>query len=465
MRTIYYATALSLLAFSPAFGDELLPAFPGAEGFGAETRGGRGGEIFEVTHLNDDGPGSFRAACEAEVPRIVVFRTGGTIEVLSSIVIGSPFLTIAGQTAPGDGILLKANPGFDGPVIQVASHDLIIRGLRIRRGPTGKKGSSGDGFSINNKENAPHHIVIDHCSVSWCTDENVDAWYAANDITIQWCLISEALHDSSHQKGPHSKGTLIGSEARRISYHHNLLAHNVARNPQFNNDEGPNHVINNVIYNWMYFGGQFEKAEERAPKVNLIGNYYKAGGDSRTNRYEVALGNFPEEPLFYVRDNIGHHRPDGTGDEWAVVGDGSSGLGEQWMQIPASKKIQRHAPWPASPVPVTIHPVNQAFDLVLAGAGAVAPKRDAVDLRVVKDVQMKTGSCINDPSEVGGWPNLNAGEAPLDSDHDGMPDAWETQLGLDPRDPDDRNGKTASGYTRIEEYLNSLIPDQFEKAK
>ena len=114
---------------------------------------------------------------------------------------------------------------------------------------------------------------------------------------------------------------------------------------------------------------------------------------------------------------------------------------------------------------MTIHPVNQAFDLVLAGAGAVAPKRDAVDLRVVKDVQMKTGSCINDPSEVGGWPNLNAGEAPLDSDHDGMPDAWETQLGLDPRDPDDRNGKTASGYTRIEEYLNSLIPDQFEKAK
>ena len=152
MRIICYATALSSLAFFPAFGDELLPAFPGAEGFGAETPGGRGGGISEVTHLKDSGPGSFRAACEAEVPRIGVFRTGGTIEVLSRIVIGSPFVTIAGQTAPGDGILLKADPGFDGPIIQVASHDVVIRGLRIRRGPNGRKGSSGDGLSIHNQE-------------------------------------------------------------------------------------------------------------------------------------------------------------------------------------------------------------------------------------------------------------------------------------------------------------------------
>lgn len=176
----------------------------------------------------------------------------------------------------------------------------------------------------------------------------------------------------------------------------------------------------------------------------------------------MALSDYPEEPLFYVRDNIGPHRPDGTGGDWAVVGDGSSGLGEQWMRVPASKAIQRREPWPTSPVPVTIHPVNRAYDLVLAQAGAIAPKRDAVDQRVIKEVQMKTGRCIDDPSDVGGWPTLEPGNPPLDTDHDGMPDDWERQHGLDPRDPHDRNGKAPDGYTWVEKYLNSLISEGFQ---
>lgn len=246
-------------------------------------------------------------------------------------------------------------------------------------------------LSIHNQKSKPHNIVIDHCSISWCTDENVDAWYSASDITIQWCIISEALHNSSHQKGPHSKGALIGSQVRRVSYHHNLHAHNVARNPQFTNNEGPDHVVNNVIYNWMYFGGIFAKSEQHAPRVNLIGNTYRAGPDTRTERYAVTLDNYPKERLFYVRDNIGHHRPDGTEDEWAVVGDGSSDLGDNWMRVPASNQSQRHQPWPDSPIPITIQPVRDAYDDVLARAGAIAPRRDVVDQRVIDDVRKKAG--------------------------------------------------------------------------
>ena len=436
---------------------EPLPAFPGAEGFGAETPGGRGGKIIAVTNLNDSGPGSFRAACASKGPRIIVFRTGGTIEVISPVLVSEPFATIAGQTAPGDGILLKSHPGYDGPVLNITSHDVIVRGLRIRRGPTKKKGCCGDGLSIHKKGGHPHNIIIDHCSISWGTDENVDSWYSASNITIQWCLIAEALYDSSHEKGPHSKGTLIGADAKRVSYHHNLLAHNVARNPQFSNNEGPNHVINNVIYNWKYFGGQFSKAGKQVPKVNFIGNYYKPGPDTRKDRYEVSISKFPEEPLFYVHDNIGHHRPNDFGDQWDLVGDSNSGLEKKWMRIPASKKIQRQQAWPASPIPITIHPVKKGYELVLARAGATSPKRDAVDLRVVNDVKMKTGRCIDHPSEVGGWPTLAPGTPPVDTDLDGMPDEWEQKHKLDPKNPEDRNTKALSGYTWVEEYLNSLI--------
>ncbi|WP_442510439.1 pectate lyase family protein [Novipirellula sp. SH528] len=448
-----------LLAVSatPLVADGELPAFPGAEGFGAETPGGRGGQVIEVTTLDDDGPGSFRAACEAKGARIVVFRTGGMIEVHSPIVILEPFITIAGQTAPGDGITLKAAPEMRQTVVQVATHDVVIRGLRVRRGPSREKTVNGDAISIHNVKAVPQRIVIDHCSISWGTDENLDAWYSASDITIQWCVISEALENSSHPKGPHSKGTLMGSDVRRVSYHHNLLAHNVARNPQFSNNEGPDHIINNVVYNWKYFGSQFSTPEKQAPKVNLIGNTYRAGPDTRTVRYEVQLSNYPKEPLFYVRDNVGPHRPDGTADEWALIGDASSELGKDQMLVPAAKEIQRQEPWPASPIPVTIHPSGQAYELVLDQAGVTVPRRDAVDKRVIADVRSTTGRCIDDPSDVGGWPKLDPGTPPADADHDGMPDQWEKEHGLDPHDANDRNGKVASGFTRIEEYLNSLF--------
>ncbi|WP_145351654.1 pectate lyase family protein [Roseimaritima multifibrata] len=450
-------------SFQAAMGQSVpvkrLPAFPGAEGFGAETRGGRGGAVIEVTNLDDRGPGSFREACDAANPRTIVFRTGGTITVESTIRIRNPYLTIAGQTAPGGGILLKADPRFDGPVLNVGTHDVVVRGLRIRRGPTAKKGCCGDGLSITNGRTPPHHVVIDHCSISWATDENVESWYAANDLTIQWCIISEALHNSSHEKGPHSKGTIIGSDVRRVSYHHNLLAHNVARNPLVSNHDGPNHVVNNLVYNWMYFGAEFSNAMQKPPRVNLIGNTYMPGPDTRTERYEVSLSNYPNEPMFYVRDNVGHHRPNGNGNEWSLIGDGSSGLGKDWMRVAADNQIQRDQPWPDSPIPITVHPSSTAADLVLDHAGATIPQRDAVDERVVSDVKNKTGKCIDDPADVGGWPSIRVGAPVEDSDHDGMPDAWEIEQGLDPSDATDRNGLNLSkvGYSNLEVYLNGLF--------
>ena len=453
--TLMFVIALSASSIAMAIE---VPAFPGAEGFGAVAIGGRGGQVIEVTNLNDSGRGSFRAACESNGKRTVVFRSGGTIEVRSPISIRNPFITIAGQTAPGDGILLKAHPSYDGAVIRVMTHDVILRGIRIRRGPTKAKGCCGDGISIANSKDMPHKIIIDHCSISWGTDENMDAWYSAQDITVQWCIFSEALYNSSHEKGPHSKGTIMGSDVRRVSYHHNLLVHNVERNPLFNNRRGPNHVINNVIYNWMYAGGQFSKSKQGAAHVNLIGNSYLAGPDTRKVRYEVVLSNYPLEPLVYVHDNHGHHRPDGTGDQWAVMGDASSGLGSEWMRVPASRKIQRDKPWPDSPMPVQIQKSGDAYESVLALAGAIMPRRDQVDQRAVNDVRQRSGKCIDSPSQVGGWPILDPGKPPVDTDHDGMPDLWEKRQGLNSNDASDRNQVDSDGYTRIERYTNSLIP-------
>ncbi|WP_145082695.1 pectate lyase family protein [Aureliella helgolandensis] len=436
-----------------------LPAFPGAEGFGAESRGGRGGEVIEVTNLNDRGPGSFRAACEAANPRTVVFRTGGTITLKSTVQIREPYITIAGQTAPGGGILLKADPRFDGPVLNVGTHDATVRGLRIRRGPTAEKGCCGDGLSITSASTPPHDVIVDHCSISWSTDENVESWYAANDITIQWCIISEALDDSSHEKGPHSKGTIIGAEVRRVSYHHNLLAHNVARNPLISNNDGPNHVVNNLVYNWKYFGAEFSHVGEHPPRVNLIGNTYQPGPDTRQVRYEVSLKDYPMEPTFYARDNRGHHRQEDDEREWSLVGDGSSGLGADWMRVPANSQIQRAEPWPDSPIPITVQPSEQASQLVLAAAGAILPRRDTVDERIILDVRNRTGKCIDDPSEVGGWPLIDEGRPAADIDHDGMPDAWEVEHGLNSSDAADRNGldlSSTAGYTNLEMYLNGL---------
>ena len=207
---------------------ESLPAFPGAVGFGAKAKGGRGGVVLFVENLNDSGPGSLRAALEAEGPRTVIFRTGGTIEIKSVITVRHPFLTIAGQTAPGGGIAVKIDGKTDIGTINIDTHDVIVRHLRVRPGPAIQGSENGDAITLLDKA---HDVIIDHCSLSWGTDEVINGWYGANHITVQHCIISEALHQSVHQKGPHGMGMLFGDKNKRVTIHRNLFAHNNQRNP------------------------------------------------------------------------------------------------------------------------------------------------------------------------------------------------------------------------------------------
>lgn len=450
MRLIFLLLTILISCFSSHWTPQVVatsvavPAFPGAEGYGAQSLGGRGGQVIEVTNLNDSGAGSLRAAIEAEGPRTVVFRVGGTIELESSLEIKNPYITIAGQTAPGGGVAIRTAPTMDHSAIEVATEHVILRYLRVRPGPMAELSENVDALVIG--RNA-RHVMIDHCSFSWSTDETISIWYNASDITIQWSIISEALWKSTHDAGPQSYGLLAGDRSTRISFHHNLLAHNHRRNPRMRG--GNTDVVNNVIYNagrtpTRLDGNTVDGASEPA-HANYVGNYIKAGPSSDFE-YEVKLLASENESPFtaYIRGNIGPNRPDENTLDRAVVAPEGYGL---------LVDTRSNAPL------VTTTSATEAYDQVLANAGAVKPMRDAVDERVVEDVIQKTGQIIDDPSDVGGWPTLAMGTPPDDSDHDGMPDAWETAWGSDANDDSDGYADfDGDGYTNLEEYLNDTNP-------
>ena len=243
-------------------------AFPTAEGYGKYTIGGRGGKVYEVTNLNDSGEGSLRAAIEAKGPRTVVFRVSGTIDLKSALNIRNPYITIAGQTAPGDGICIKRYP------LNISADEVIIRYIRIRLGDESTR--SDDAISARYRKN----IILDHISASWSIDETMSIYHCEN-VTIQWCMITESLSQSNHTKGSHGFGGIWGSNYS--TYHHNLLAHHSSRNPRWASGGGFNDYRNNVLYNWGYnssYGG--EKHQVGNPKfsditVNFVNNYYKPG--------------------------------------------------------------------------------------------------------------------------------------------------------------------------------------------
>ncbi|MFZ2403686.1 MAG: hypothetical protein WAW41_01015, partial [Methylobacter sp.] len=244
-KLVFLFTALAGLS-EPALS---LPAFPAAggfgaaEGFGAETPGGRGGKIIEVTNLNDSGTGSLRAALAASGPRIVVFRVSGTIVVKSKMSVTQPFLTVAGQTAPGEGITLKNDPSNDKMPLVINTHDVVLRFLRVRAGASSADAGNIDATDLGNAYN----VVVDHCSFSWATDEVFTAG-GAHDFTLQWNAMYEGLNNASHPEGAHSKGLhLRETGTDHISVHHNLLAHNYDRNPNINSD-GTVDLVNNVFY-------------------------------------------------------------------------------------------------------------------------------------------------------------------------------------------------------------------------
>jgi len=428
-------------------------AFPGAEGYGRFATGGRGGAVYEVTTLEDNSnPGSLRYAINQKGPRTIVFRVSGTIRLKSSLSIKNGNLTIAGQTAPGDGICIADYP------LTIDADNVIIRFLRIRLGDIYKLES--DSFGGRNRKN----IIVDHCSVSWSIDETA-SFYDNTNFTMQWCIISESLYNSYHSKGAHGYGGIWGGMG--ATFHHNLLAHHSSRNPRFNGsryhrqpDKEIVDFVNNVIYNWG--GNSAYGGEEGNQNVRL--NYYKPGPATNSGVRKRIVnpttdsGTNTSYGKFYVADNYVDEAPDATADNW--------GIGVQGISNTIKQQIKVDQPFPIADV--TTHSPQEAYELVLKYAGACYPKRDSVDLRIIEEVRTGTAKygktwggggkgIIDSQSEVGGWPLLNTYNVPLDSDHDGMPDDWEIQHGLNPNNPDDRNIVNSDGYTNLEVYLNSLV--------
>ncbi|MEO7415107.1 MAG: pectate lyase [Opitutaceae bacterium] len=421
-----------------------LPAFPGAEGFGANTPGGRGGKVFVVTNLDDSGPGSFREACLADGPRIVVFRVSGTIALKTPLTVTKPYLTIAGQTAPGGGICLRD------ATFGIATHDVIVRYLRSRLGDETTR--EADALDVLN---GSRNVIIDHCSATWSIDEALSLSGDNQNITVQWCLIGESLRQSKHAKGPHGYGSLARANGP-VTFHHNLWIHNDSRNPRLgdNYGRGPTFpkfdVRNNVIYN---FGGTASGLTQGNLQANYVANYLRPGPSSRA-KTPITVGNKPldSDLQFYIRDNIFEGSDELTADNskffsaYEIDGKRQVRTFDQPFEAPAVKTV----------------PARDVVELVLATVGASLPQRDSADARLVNHVRTRTGKMIDSQTEVGGWPELVSAPAPIDTDGDGMPDAWETAHGLNPRDAKDAAGDLdKDGYTNIEEFINATDAKTF----
>ena len=479
------ALALMLAAAGqPALADntEKTPAFPGAEGFGRYVTGGRGGTVYHVTNLNDSGEGSLRWALGQKGAKIVVFDVSGTIHLNSALNITGN-TTIAGQTAPGDGICLADYP------VAVRGNNVIVRYMRFRLGNKYvlKDGADGwDGFGGMDQE----RIMIDHCSVSWSIDECC-SFLGNKNTTLQWSIVSQSLVNSGHTKGSHGYGGNWGGSG--ASFHHNLIAHHASRTPRL----GPRATTqldermdmrNNVIYN---FGGNGCYGGE-GMTVNIVNNYYKPGPGSpsgnkgkriagigiRTNEYVTTYPAYaPALHLwgkYYVTGNVNPTYADVTKDNWTYgiynQIDASNCDGTYTATTKDTIKIDEPMPFIAT----TTHTAEAAYEKVLAYAGA-SLSRDSHDELIVSDARngkaTYTGTGLskgfinsqddNKPAGAGAdwsaWPTLNSTAAPADTDGDGMPDAWETAHGLNPNDAADGAMVADNGYTNVENYLNSLV--------
>jgi pectate lyase len=441
--------------------DERPSAFPGAEGFGKYATGGRGGKVYIVSNLNDKGPGSFREGVQMTNPRIIVFSVSGTIHLESRLNIKGN-VTIAGQTAPGDGICLA-----DFPVV-LNGDNIIVRYLRFRMGDKNQKGGMVDG---NGGDDAfgglgRKQVIIDHCSISWSTDEAFSV-YGGDSTTLQWNLIAEPLDYSYHfETGDkdyehHGFGAIWGG--RHTSAHHNLFAHCLTRTPRFDGNRNiPNEFVdfrNNVIYNWK---NNSAYAGEGA-NYNIINNYYKPGPITSTVGRTRILNPYKLPPRlgygkFYVNGNLLEGVPNVTAHNWSGVI-----MNEGTAADTALSKVD--APFEAAAVQT--QDAAEAFRKVLASVGA-SYRRDTLDQRIILEVKNGTGRPIDvqggyphgTPYEmtVNAWPALRSAPAPADADSDGMPDEWEKKQGLNPNDASDAAAMAAhSVITNIEIYINSLL--------
>ncbi|MDD6494732.1 MAG: pectate lyase [Bacteroidales bacterium] len=446
------------------------PAFPTAEGYGKYATGGRGGDVYIVRNLNDSGDGSLRQGLKNDGrPRTIVFAVSGTIELNSKLRVGSN-TTIAGQTAPGDGICLKNY------ALSIGGDNVIVRYIRSRMGD--ERNSEDD--AINSRFHKD--IIIDHCSASWSIDETMSVYHCEN-VTIQWCIIAESLYASKHVKGTHGFGGILGNN--HSTYHHNLLAHHTSRNPRFASGCGYNDYRNNVIYNWGYnscYGGEkYQKgAEDRYnfSVINIVGNYYKPGPATLDGdlAFRIAAPSHRTSPAddfgqWYVAGNHIEGHPAATEDNWTY--------GVQVRNADIKQSMRMDEPWQA--MPINMETPHAAYISVLEKAGCSRPKRDEADMRIINDVRNGTAACegtaykrnnaarvkdssiplgiIDTQNDVGGWPTLKSTTPPDDSDADGMPDEWETANNLNPHDASDRNIVAHDGYTMLEHYINQMAGD------
>lgn len=430
-------------------------AFPGAEGFGKYTVGGRGGAVYIVSNLNDDGPGSFREAVSATVKRTIVFAVDGTIHLKSPLSIKG-YVTIAGQSAPGEGICIADQP------VKITGDQVIIRYLRFRMGDKyqSQKGmidgsGSDDALSASRVKN----LIIDHCSFSWSTDEVLSV-YGGDSTTLQWNIISEPLNFSYHfETGDkdwehHGYGGIWGG--KHLTAHHNIFAHCVSRNPRFNgarlgSSEEFVDFRNNVIYNWQskaVYGGE-------NGTYNFVANYFKSGPSTKKSALGNILDPSKTETLpygkFYVADNELEGLPEGKTENRLMV----TMLSDVYVLNSFNA------------VSLPMKSASQAYMDALEIAGA-SFKRDTLDARVIQDIYNGTGKIIDVqggyPHGTGygisksAWPALKSGALQTDTDKDGMPDEWERTQKLNPKDPADAvRFQINSRYTNLEIYLNSIL--------
>ncbi|MDI1247925.1 MAG: hypothetical protein PSV13_03490 [Lacunisphaera sp.] len=431
-----------------------VPAFPGAEGFGRLALGGRGGDVYHVTTLADSGPGSLRDGLRTVAgPRTIVFEVGGTIQLKSQLVLDKSFITIAGQTAPGDGITLR-----DFTFRIHGAHDVIVRYIRLRLGDENKaKGAKGGDDTFNTED--IDRVIMDHCSLSWAIDGTHDLRRGGN-FTLQWCIISEALNRSIHGKeGGHAMAASYRDLSGPVTLHHNLISTCRDRHPSLGSAQTstPQYTVdfrNNVIYNWS----KGSTANFCDHFINCINNTWRPGPMTDPTLLPIAMkGSLPDLAQGHMSGNIFEGREDLTRDNYAALDF------KRWLTPPTKYLYAgKLGDWKsAAPDLGANAPLTQsaavAFELVLDRAGA-SLRRDAVDTRVTNNVRQKQGKVIDSQSEVGGWPQLTSAPAPLDTDRDGMPDAWEIAHRLDPHNPADGRRVDANGYTQLENYLNSLVP-------
>ncbi|EPR66264.1 pectate lyase family protein [Cyclobacterium qasimii] len=422
-------------------------AFPGAEGYGAFAKGGRGGDVYQVTNLNDNGPGSLRYGIEsADGPRTIVFHTSGTIELKSDLTINKPYLTIAGQTAPADGITLK-----DRTLAINNTHDIVIRYIRIRYGDENKdKSALSDPDAI--RTNGITDVIFDHISASWGIDGIHDL--RGGNFTLQWSIYGESLNRSLHEDNlDHAMLASFRDLDNNVSVHHNLFHSSRERHPTLGGGVATDStrvvdLRNNLIYNWKAptnFGNC---------NVNVVNNYYKPGEstDLSLKPMQVKSEFAPTRAHGYVFGNLFPWNEEWTNDNYSAIEYTNWGKYKNTTR----GKFELSSELVEGEFMPTTQTAQEAYESVLLYAGA-SKSRDKVDQRILEGVIDGSNRLIDSQNQVGGWPDLKQGVALKDSDNDGMPDYWEMMRGLEPNNPEDRNDDyNGDGYTNLEKYLNEM---------